>query len=171
MKVKKVIIPANSLTQNYLPADYSDVYACNVNFGKEILPDDIMVGFWTNFPGWVNVLFKLRNFLVKFVGLKGSENGNLKEFETCIRTGGSYELASVSAKNDNETVLLLTDKHLHAYMSVFIEKDKEFRKIFAITIVHFRNKLGRVYFLFVRPFHGLIVKSLLKRAAGKLVGQ
>lgn len=164
MKIKKSIIPTGSLTQNYLPADYTDVFACEVHSAKTFNPDDMMVGFWTNFPDWVNILFKLRNFLVKFVGLKGAENDNLKEFETCIRTGGSYGLASVPAKNNNETVLLLTDKHLIAYMSVFIEKNQEHQKISVITVVHFKNKLGRMYFFFVRPFHGLIVKSLLKRS-------
>ncbi len=168
MKIKKSIIPTNSLCRNYLPADYTDVFACKVQPTKEFTPDDIMVGFWTDFPGWVNALFKLRNFLVKFVGLKGSDNDNLKEFETCIRTSGSNELASIPAKSDDETVLLLTDKHLSAYMSVFIEKNKDHKRISAITLVHFKNKLGRVYFFFIRPFHGLIVKSLLKRAAMNL---
>jgi len=169
MKVKKTTIPTGSLTEKYVPADYSDVYAYVADTTKEIIPDDIMVNFWTDFPDWVNALFKLRDFLVKFVGLKGSENNNMKEFENCIRTGGTYEFVSVPAKNDNETVLLLSDKHLDAYLSVHVDNKENHKTISAITLVNFKNKLGRVYFFFIRPFHGLIVKSLLKRSVHSVI--
>ena len=170
MKVKKYPIPSGSLTENYLPTDYSDVYALMTDTGKEIIPDDIMISFWTDFPCWINALFKLRNILVKFVGLKGAENDNVKEFEKCIRTGKTYNFASVPAKNGNETVLLLSDKHLVAYLSIHVESKEEQKIISAITLVNFNNKLGRIYFFVIRPFHGAIVKNMLKRAFNKVVG-
>ena len=163
MKVKKSTLPSGALIGNYLPADYCDVYIGEVDSEKEMIPDDIIVGFWTNFPLWINALFKLRNFLVKFVGLKDSEDGSIKELEKCIRTGETFGFVSVPAKNRNETVLLLTDTHLDAYLSFHIENKEEYKTISLITLVHFKNKLGRVYFFIIRPFHCLIVKSLLKR--------
>jgi hypothetical protein len=169
MKVKKSTIPSGSLTVNYLPVDYSDVYAYVTDTPKEIIPDDIMVNFWTDFPRWINTLFKLRDFLVKFFGLKGAESDNVKELEKCIRTGEAYDFVSVPAKSGNETVLLLSDKHLNAYVSVHIEIKEERKTISAITLVNFKNKLGRVYFFFIRPFHGLIVKSMLKRSVERVV--
>ena len=169
MKVKKSTMPSGSLTENYLPTDYSDVYACVTETPKEIIPDDIMVNFWTDFPHWINSLFKLRDFLVKFVGLKGSESNNVKEFEKCIRTGETYNFVSVPAKSGNETVLLLSDKHLNAYISVHVESKEGHKTISAITLVNFKNKLGRIYFFFIRPFHGLIVKSLLKRSVNSVI--
>jgi hypothetical protein len=164
MKVKKSTIPSGSLTENYLPTDYSDVYACVTDTPKEIIPDDIMINFWTAFPRWINTLFKLRDFLVKFVGLKGSDSDNVKELEKCIRAGETYDFVSVPAKSGNETVLLLSDKHLSAYVSLHVESKEERKTISAITLVNLKNKLGRVYFFFIRPFHGLIVKTLLKRS-------
>ena len=164
MKTIKTQIPDRSLTNNYLPADYTDSFTCTIDATKEILPDDIMVGFWTNSPGWVTALFKLRNFLVKFVGLKGDNENDLEKLESCIRSGGSHGIASVPAKNDNETVLLLTDKHLEAYMSVFIEKKENLQEISTITLVHFKNKLGPIYFFFIKPFHNIVVRSMLKRS-------
>jgi len=164
MKVKKSAIPKSSLIENYLPADYSDVYACEVYSEKEITSDNVMVGFWTDSPAWINALFKLRDFLVKFVGLKSSGGNSLEEFEKCIRSGGTYRFISVPAKNSNETVLLLSDKHLDAYMSVHVESREKNKTISAITLVHFKNRLGRVYFFMIRPFHSLVVKSMLKRS-------
>jgi len=163
MKVKKSTIPSGSLTENYLPTDYSDVYALMTYTEKKITPDDIMVSFWTDFPCWINALFKLRNMLVKFVGLKSAENDNVKELEKCIRTGKTYNFASVPAKNGKETVLLLTDKHLDTYMSVHVESKEKHKTISVITLVNFNNRLGRIYFFVIRPFHGAIVKNMLKR--------
>jgi hypothetical protein len=164
MKVYKSTIPPGSLIEKYLPADYSDIYACEVDFEKDIFPDDLMVNFWTNNPSWINALFKLRNFLVKFVGLKGSKNNSLEELEKCIRTGGTLDFVSVPAKSDNETVLILSDKHLNAYLSAHIKSEGERKTISVITLVKFKNKLGRIYFFFIRPFHDIIVKVMLKRS-------
>ena len=163
MKARKAKIPPESLVNRYLPADYSDAFVCAVGKAFAHTPDDLMVRFWTDFPRWVDVLFGIRNFFVRFVGLKGSMS-SLREFEECIRTGGKTDIASVPAKNECETVLLLDDKHLSAYMSVYIEDTPHNKQVYATTLVHFKNRLGRVYFFFIRPFHGLLVGSILKRS-------
>ncbi len=166
MKVIKTEIPADSLCRNYLPADYTDVYSCETDSAKAVTADDIMVGFWTDMPGWADALFRLRDFLARFAGLKGSGGGAPEEFEKCIRSGCAYRFASVPAKNGRETVLLLSDKHLDAHMSVYTGQGS----VSVITLVHFRNRLGRIYFFAIRPFHGLVVKNMLKRAVAKVVG-
>ena len=50
LKVKKSTIPSGSLTENFLAADHSDVYACVTDTGKEIIPDDIMSISGRTFP-------------------------------------------------------------------------------------------------------------------------
>ncbi len=168
MKVTAAVLPADSLTRNYFPADYSDVYACEITTEKEITPDDLLVSFWTDFPGWVNRLFQLRNLLVKPFGLKGAKGNNLAAFENTIRTGAPYNMASVPAKNPHETVLLLTDEHLDAYMAVHIQSNESHKMISAITLVHFKNKLGRLYFFVIKPFHGFVVRNMLKRSVERM---
>ena len=159
----KTEIPAKSLVNRYFPADYKDAFVCEINRDSQLTPDDIMVRFWTDFPTWVDFLFRVRNFLVKFVGLEGSKN-SFQDLEDCIRAGGQSKFASVPDKNDSETVLLLDDKHLDAYLSVYTEETPEYKLVYAITLVHFKNRLGRIYFFFIRPFHGLIVRSTLKNS-------
>ena len=160
--------------QRYLPADYCDVYACKVEGAvREITPDDIMVAFWTHRGGWVGALFRLRNFLVRFMGLEGSGSMNVGDFEAAIRGGGSYRFASIPAKSPDETVMLLSDKHLDAWLSIRVtgaNTGTETRRqtIFVITVVRFKQRLGRIYFFVIRPFHALIVKSLLRRAITKV---
>jgi hypothetical protein len=183
MKIAKSNIPADSLVQRYLPADYTDAYAGEVEVGadgggdagdggsggdaREISPDDIMVAFWkvTGKADWISALFRLRDFLVRFVGLKGAEGMNFSEFEAAIRNGGSYSFMSIPAKNPRETVMLLSDKHLDAYLSIHVAGEGTIRRVSAITAVHFKNRLGHIYFFVIRPFHALIVKALLRRAA------
>jgi hypothetical protein len=161
-------VPPGSLTERFLPADYADVYACRVDSGRELAADDILVGIWTDFPDWVAALFRLRNFLVRFVGLKG-EKDDPGALERIIREGGANDLASIPAKNANETVMLLTDKHLDAYLSVHVESRGSLRTVSVVTLVHYKNRLGRVYFFVIRPFHGIVVKSMLKRAVKRAV--
>jgi len=168
MKIRITEIPAGTLIKNYLPADHTDTYVCESNKPVHATPDDIMIRLWSDFPAWLNILFRLRNFLVKFVGLK-TEKKDTDEFERLIRNGGELGFASVPEKNDKETILLLKDKHLNAYLSVYVDNKQNSQDIYAITLVHFHNRFGRVYFFFIRPFHDIIVKSILRRTVKSLI--
>lgn len=160
-KIKSTPIPAESLVNQYSPVDYSDAFEYEINDNVTITPDDVMVKFWTDFPQWVNMLFRIRNFFAKLVNLKGGSLSNPTELEECIRNGTKHGIASIPQKNETETILLLEDKHLNAYLSIYILPKK---KIYAITLVRFKNRTGSIYFSLIKPFHKLVVKQMLKRA-------
>lgn len=163
MKVEKAIIPADSLVFKYLPANYSDAYKSTFVPSVTFTPDDLQVAFWTSSPKWVSFLFRIRNSIVKLIGLEADKT-NKEELEKCIRENKSYKIFSVVSKSQNETVLKLSDKHLDAYMSIFIaNQDNNFQTLYSITVVHFHNRLGYVYFNIIRPFHAIVVKSMLKQ--------
>jgi hypothetical protein len=166
MRTIKGNIPENALIRKHLPADYVDVYKCNVPDNSNLTPDNILINIWTVQPKWVDFLFRLRNILVKPFGL---ETGNMDKFNqdlaAAIRSGNNFEMVDILHKNENETVMQLRDKHLTAELSIYVENLAEKRKIVnAITMVHFHNTLGVIYFFFIRPFHGIIVKTLLKKS-------
>ncbi len=164
IKVRKGLIPKGSLVEGYLPADYSDVFECTVLNGKPFTPDDLQVNFWTVQPKWLEILFKIRNILVKPFGLSDGK-GNNEEFENCIRSGGKLGMVTVPPKTPEETILELRDKHLDAILSVYIKEASNgtdvTRTVITSTLVHFHNKLGVTYFFFIRPFHKIIVKSMV----------
>jgi hypothetical protein len=161
-------VPPGSLAANFLPADYVDVYACETDAEGPITPDDVMVGFWRDSQSaWVGALFRLRNFAVRFVGLKGSKGFDPNAFERAIREGGTHGFVSIPAKDANETVMLMDDRHLDAYLSVRVENRERHRAVSVITLVRFKIGLGRLYFFVIRPFHGIIAKHLLRRAVEK----
>lgn len=156
-------IPKGSLIEGFLPADHSDIHTYMVE-AKHLSADDIQVAFWTNSPKWVQRLMDLRNSLVKLVGLKGGKE-NKEAYEECIRSGNTYGMVSIPAKSENETVLRLDDAHLSALISVHIQHLEGHKKLVsATTLVHFRNRLGRIYFFLIKPFHHLVVKGMLKRS-------
>ena len=170
MKIKSAKIPSGTLVNNYLPVDYSDVYVCNLSGFENISPDDVLLSFWTAMPKWVDSLFKLRNILVKPFGLKSGKKSKNVHIEDIIRNGESSEVMSVAQKSPDETVLLLTDKHLSAYLSVYIEDAEAGSKnVYATTLVNFHNKLGYIYFYTIYPFHHIVVKQLLKHTLNKLI--
>jgi hypothetical protein len=172
MKIIKSSLPENTQARNYLPADYVETYAVVVPAHSQLIPDNLLITLWTDFPEWLQMLFKLRDWLVKPFGLKAGNAGkNFKQkFEEAIRTGSPLDLMSVPAKTANETIIRLTDRHLTAELSVHNEKLNDNKlKINIITLVHYHNTLGKIYFFFVRPFHKIIVKVITKRSIKRLM--
>ncbi|MCD8029760.1 MAG: DUF2867 domain-containing protein [Bacteroides sp.] len=173
MKVKKTSVPANSLTHRYHPYSYSDAYVCEFHSEKRVGADDILIAFRTDMPAWVEALFRLRNLLVRPFGLRGSnkeETGDKEQFVRAIRDGGSYHGTKVSDKSPTETILQSDDKHLRAYISVYVESSGEHRyRAFVITIVQFKYWLGYIYFYTIYPFHHLIVKTMCRHVINKRI--
>jgi hypothetical protein len=111
-------------------------------------------------PQWIMALMKIRNGIVKLFGLRTGENENVKE-AVYYPVGSKAGYFTVTARNVNEIVMGEDDRHLYFRASVLIDREQSF--IYLITIVRFHNVWGRIYFLPVKPFHRLIIKSLLKR--------
>lgn len=148
-KVSKLqVIPQESkILDGFETLNYSDVYQIKKATHKsaEVISKEIM-----KIPDWVNFLFKLRNSLVKVFGLKvDKQNDNEDTFFTLI------------TKSEDEIVMGEDDKHLNFRASIMVDRLQN--TISLITAVHFNNLWGRIYFLPVKPFHKIIMKSLLKR--------
>ena len=126
--------------------------------GKSI-PNQVMAAFWTTCPAWLKFLFRLRDLLVRPFGLKTGEGPSREKLEEALNNGESCGFMSVAERTADETIVALDDKHLVAYMSVYIEGGQ----VFASTVVRYHNKLGVVYFNLIRPFHVLVVKNLFKQ--------
>lgn len=109
---------------------------------------------------WSDMLMSLRDGIVRAFGLKTSDRGMDHEAEHY--PVGSIAMAfDVIDRNENEIVMGANDKHLNFRVSVL--KDSTTSHIYVTTIVHFNNWFGRLYFLPVKPFHRIIVKSSIKR--------
>ncbi|MFR0836291.1 MAG: DUF2867 domain-containing protein [Barnesiella sp.] len=146
-----------SLIEKYLPADYSDRFTRRIKTGKKIEPGDLLTGMFGMTPGWVNVLMKIRNMIVKPFGIK---SGNL----------GTEFSKTVNEQNDDEVVIGMDDKHLEFHVSVGVfAVEKNEQEITVTTVVKYHNTLGRLYFFMVFPFHKIIVPVMTDRVIAKII--
>ncbi len=146
-KIKKLnAIPENAAVLNgFERVDYQDTYQIEKITDKsaEEISKELM-----RLPDWVQVLMRLRNLIVGVFGLKTDKNTARQEtFFTLIEN------------REDEIVMGETDKHLDFRTSIM----KFGNKILLTTIVHYNNVWGKIYFFPVKPFHKIIMKTLLKR--------
>ena len=135
------------LIDKYLPANYIDSFAKEVVTQENITPDAFFDMAFNRFPVWIDWLLKLRNKLVKPLGL-----------DTTSRFSDS-----VCEKSADEIIWGMPDKHLNFHVSMWCGEHRDGKQELRITtVVKYNNWLGRVYFFIIRPFHRIIISSLLK---------
>jgi uncharacterized protein YnzC (UPF0291/DUF896 family) len=170
MTISKTKIPKNSLLKtNNLTYDYIDSFQGQFkdkfqNIGSTIVGKY----FFSSGPKWFDKLFTFRNKIAGLFGLKTS--GNIADRQEMLRNfkaekGDQLGLFKVFDKNADEIILGEDDKHLNFRISLFIEHqngNKTDKNLIISTTVKFNNWFGRLYFLPVRPFHKLIVPTILK---------
>lgn len=127
---------------------------------------DYLTGLCFNItPKWVNPLVKLRAILVKPFGLTTEMPKDTGKIDRDIKydIGKKALFFTVFDRNDNEIVASENDKHLYFRTSALKTKvDDNKIEVHLTTIVKYHNIGGRINFFFVKPFHRLIVKSMLK---------
>lgn len=144
----KIKTQKGGLIDNYRPADYSDSFSKEVITQERITPDAFFDMAFNRFPAWIDWLLKLRNTLVKPLGL-----------DTKSRFSDS-----VCEKSANEIIWGMPDKHLNFHVSMWCGEHKDGKQELRITtVVKYNNWFGRLYFFVIRLFHGIIIQSLLKR--------
>lgn len=129
---------------------------------------EIGKSFFSSGPKWIDKLFAFRNKLAGLLGLKTS--GKITDRQKMLdnfkcEKGEQIGLFKVFDKTDDEIILGEDDKHLNFRVSLFIDKQNENKagkNLIISTTVKFNNWFGRLYFLPVRPFHKLIVPTMLK---------
>ncbi|HEY4965807.1 MAG TPA: DUF2867 domain-containing protein [Puia sp.] len=170
MRIVKTTLPNNSiLNTSHKKYDYVDSYQSELNdFDNKFNSVDIGKAFFSSRPKWVGKLFTLRNKIVSIFGLKTSGDISTREKQLenfKCEPGEQLGLFKVFAKTENEVILGEDDKHLNFRVSLFSERktNETIKKdLIVSTTVEFNNWFGRLYFLPVRPFHKLIVPTILK---------
>ena len=170
MKILKTTLPNNSILNiSNKEYGYVDSFQGVLNDKEnKFTSADIGKAFFSSGPKWVGKLFTLRNKIVSIFGLKTS--GDITNREKQIENfkcepGEQIGLFKVFAKTENEVILGEDDKHLNFRVSLILnQQTKETKKkdFIVSTTVEFNNWFGRLYFLPVRPFHKLIVPTMLK---------
>ena len=170
MQIKKTVLPNNSVLKNETSYyHYIDSYEGEFQDKENTIgPKEVAKAFFMSAPEWVQKLFAFRNKVVGLIGLKTPNHTTdrqkqLNDFK--CEPGEQLGLFKVFNKSENEVILGEDDKHLDFRVSLFIEQKPNYnptKKLIISTTVIFHNWLGRLYFLPVKPFHQLIVPTMLK---------
>jgi len=154
-------IPENSMIlKDFGETHYCDSYLIRTQTNNSI--DKIATDIFKT-PKWADMLMGIRNIVVNIVGLKGGGYKKDTYSSDYYPVGSRAVYFTVIDRNENEIVMAENDKHLNFRVSVMIHRYEDMVTINLSTIVKYNNFLGRLYFCPVKPFHKLIIISLLKR--------
>ncbi|KQQ56813.1 hypothetical protein ASF84_06470 [Pseudomonas sp. Leaf127] len=157
--ITSVPIPSRSgLTHLYTSMHLADAFAIRLPPGTSRSPELLARFILSHRPAWVGWLIKVRDTVVACLGLKTAKHlGSLAN-----RIG----VFNVYSTNPTEILLGEDDKHLDFRISVLCTEAPEgSNQLVFSTVVHCHNAIGRAYIFIISPFHRLIVKASLLRAA------
>ncbi len=137
--------------------DFADTFATtNHNSSIQELSNTI----FNNSPKWVDGLFKLRNRIVRHLGLKTKMPA---DYHTNFEEGGYVRFFKILHLMKDEIVLGANDTHLNFRAVISKTTDPEFN-VKVTTLVRFNNRMGRVYMTLISPFHRLVVRRMIAQA-------
>jgi hypothetical protein len=163
---RPVALPAQSLvTHAYQTLNLSDAFAIRLPTGASGDPALLARFIFSHQPAWIGQLTNLRDMIVVGLGLKTA-----RQLTTLANDPNQTRLGifKVYSTTPFEIVVGEDDKHLDFRVSVMCSEDlatENGRRLTISTVVHCHNLLGRVYLFVIAPFHRLVVKASLRRAA------
>lgn len=168
MKATRTYLPETSVLHSQKEFKFIDGYKAKFADNEDEI-DIQKIGklFFASGSKWIDKLFAVRNKIVKLFGLKTSDKiaekeEQLKNFR--CEPNEQIGLFKVFQKTENEVIIGEDDKHLDFRVSLFLEQsaEKGMKELTISTSVKFNNRFGKLYFVPVKPFHKLIVPTMLK---------
>lgn len=130
-------------------AEHVDSLSATMVDGSPMTADILFERMFIQLPPFVLKLLKLRDALVKPLGLK---------------TGTTFR-DRIIERDEEEIIIGAQDKHLSFWVSIYCSKPNRGQQTAAVTTaVKYHNLLGKCYFAAIKPFHKLIVGHLFRKA-------
>jgi hypothetical protein len=161
-----VALPAQSgIAHVYSAMNLADAFAIRLPLSASSDPDLLARFIFAHQPSWIGKLTRVRDMIVAGFGLKTA--GHLATLAGDAKNSrlGIFRIYSA---NETEIVLGEDDRHLDFRVSVYCAAGpapEDGRQLTLSTVVHCHNLLGRAYILVIAPFHRMVVKASLRRAA------
>lgn len=117
-------------------------------------------------PGWMKALWAVRTVLARVLRLRTAEmppESKLRPEDITFTPGDPLAFFTVVRGEEGHYLLLeVADKHLTAYLAIITDEAVPEREFKVVTLVRYRQRLGKLYFGAIRPFHHLIVGSMCR---------
>lgn len=164
--VRPVALPAKSgIAHVYTSVNLADAFAIRLPLSASSDPDQLARFIFTHQPSWIGNLTRIRDVIVACFGLKTAKHLATLAGDS---TNGRVGIFKIYSTNETEIVLGEDDKHLDFRVSVLCSVEpapESGRQLTLSTVVHCHNLLGWAYILVIAPFHRMVVKASLRRAA------
>jgi hypothetical protein len=161
-----VALPAQSgVTHVYKSVNLADAFAIRLPLSASSDPDLLARFIFSHQPSWIGKLMRVRDMIVVCFGLKTAKHLATLANEAKANRVGIFKVYST---NEIEIVLGEDDRHLDFRVSVLCSSGpapESGRQLTLSTVVHCHNVLGRIYLCAIAPFHRMVVKASLRRAA------
>jgi len=145
--------------------DYRDAFHAELQWAP-CDAEEFFRRFRESSPGWARVAARIRDALVAPLHLHATHRSSrrLEARSESLEFGqrlGPFVVIEVTA---HEVTVGDDDRHLRFRFRCSLDGPQ---LVTATTEVEYQNTLGRFYFAMVKPFHWLIVKRTLARAASR----
>ena len=140
--------------------DYKDEFSVNIE-NNNLSIQEVYIKLFSSAPKGVEFLMKLRNKIVGVFGLKTEMKRNKNPN---FKVGDKVGIFKIYGISENEIIAGEDDKHLDFRVSV-LRKVLDETTITVLTTVQYNNWFGKLYFIIVKPFHKIVVKSMIKNAS------
>ena len=114
-------------------------------------------------PAWMTFLYHVRGGVVRLLGMRQDgvpQSVRFSPDDVPLEPGAEFLFFTVhSAEDDRYWIGGFVDQHLTGHVVAAVEASGDgARRLHLMTIVHYNNWAGPVYFGLIRPFHHLIVR-------------
>lgn len=174
-RVTEVAVPDGSRVRQAVgTVHFCDAYEAPVSRAG-LRVDDAYKAVFAYQPWWAKALMKVRGWIVAPFGLlhptREMERTVAEGFPPSgFQVGQRVGIFTIQSIESNELIAGENDRHLDFRVSVFRAAKQGTETVTVSTVVQINNALGRGYLMLIKPFHRLIVRSMVQRAvdAGRL---
>ena len=168
--VASVDLPAGSRIRSaYRTTNLADAFCVPLPAGTSTDPEALARYLFAHPAPWLDGLMAVRDAIVAGFGIKTS--GQLRGADPA-RHGERISIFKIYERHVDEIIMGEDDKHLDFRVSVFVRRQltpasaaEPTDEAVVTTVVHCHNLLGRTYLALITPFHKLVVRAGLRRAA------
>lgn len=163
VKIEAVPLPDNSLVKEaFSKINYADAYRAKLPENRPHDLTSLLNSFAGAPPPWLGRLMQIRNLFSRLLGLEPKARRLRSSQGLSLEPGARLGLFKIFQKTTNEILMGEDDTHLNYRVSILLQPEQAACWATISTIVHYNNWRGRLYFIPVRPFHRLIVTTMLK---------
>jgi len=165
MTVRASVLPTGSaLASGYAGADLADAFVIMLPSGATRDINGLAKEILAHPSAWFRALLSLRDGIVAPFGIKTTSrllNDAARE---------KIYFFPVLHRTATEVIVGDVDVHLDFQASILLGKalPDGRQELILTTVVHCHNSLGRIYLFLIRPFHGVVVRDLMRRAESRL---